>query len=494
MKMFLKNNHTGSIKNNMIMNAILTMSSFIFPLITFPYISRILWPAGTGKVNFATSVVTYFSMFVQLGIPTYGIRCCAKVRDDKEKLSRTVHELLIINLFMCFLVYIVFIISVLKIPRFSRDKTLFFIIGLSIGLNAIGCEWVYKALEKYSYITVRSIVFKVIALIGMFLFVKKQSDYVIYGGITIFASSCSNILNFWNLRKYIYFKPLKNYNIKQHIKLVLVFFSMSVATTIYTNLDSVMLGFMKGDIEVGYYNAAVKIKSILVSLVTSASAVLLPRASYYVDKGELDKFYQILKKTMHFVILLSFPMMIYFMIFANEGIIFISGDAYYGSIIPMQIIMPTVLFIGMTNIMGIQMMVPLGMEKKVLYSEIAGAVIDLIMNAIFIPIYAAGGAALGTLIAEFIVWIIQVCFIKLDIKKIYTNINFIFILIATLMGCIASIWIKLMNWPLILELIASALLFFGIYLLVLFFKKDVLVLEIFRKFWKRNKVEKSIYK
>lgn len=141
----------------MIMNALLTMSSFIFPLITFPYVSRILLPLGTGKVNFATSVVNYFAMFAQLGIPTYGIRACAKVRDNKEKLSRTVHELLFINLFMCVLVYITFFIALFNVSRLEQDKTLYLVIGISIILNALGVEWLYKALEKYSYITVRSI-------------------------------------------------------------------------------------------------------------------------------------------------------------------------------------------------------------------------------------------------------------------------------------------------------------------------------------------------
>src|SRR5699024_10572152 len=129
-------------------NALLTMSSFIFPLITFPYVSRILLPAGTGKVNFATSVVNYFAMFAQLGIPTYGIRACAKVRDNKEKLSKTVHELLFINIFMCILVYIVFFIALFSVPRLAQDKLLYLIIGISIILNALGVEWLYKALEK----------------------------------------------------------------------------------------------------------------------------------------------------------------------------------------------------------------------------------------------------------------------------------------------------------------------------------------------------------
>lgn len=177
-----------SIKLNMVMNALLSMSSFIFPLITFPYVSRILLPIGTGRVAFATSVVTYFSMFTQLGIPTYGIRLCAKVRDDKEELTRAVHELLFINLFMSVVVYIVFFISLAVVPKFHEEHTLLLIIGATILLNALGVEWLYKALEQYTYITVRSLVFKVIALIGTFLFVRNPEDCL---AIWLFNNFCN---------------------------------------------------------------------------------------------------------------------------------------------------------------------------------------------------------------------------------------------------------------------------------------------------------------
>ena len=280
-----------SLKLNFIMNALLTMSQFIFPLITFPYVSRILLPEGTGKVSFATSVISYFAMFAQLGIPTYGIRACARIRDDKEKLTRTVQELFIINFTMSLISYLALFGAIILVPRLRQDKILFLIVSLTILFNAIGMEWLYKALEQYTYITIRSIIFKFIALILMFLLIHQKNDYVIYGGISILASSASNIFNFIHVHKYISLKPVGNYNFKRHLKAVAVFFAMSCATTVYTHLDTVMLGFMATDTDVGYYNAAVKIKTILVSIVTSLSVVLLPRASYYVEHNELEKFY-----------------------------------------------------------------------------------------------------------------------------------------------------------------------------------------------------------
>lgn len=469
---------TKSVKMNMIMNAILTMSSFIFPLVTFPYVSRILLPVGTGKVSFATSVISYFSMFAQLGIPTYGVRACAKVRDDKEKLSRTVHEIMFINLFMCVIAYTALFVSIQFVPRFRQDKLLLMVVSSTILLNSIGVEWLYKSLEQYSYITVRSIIFKFIALVFMFLFIHEEKDYVIYGGISIFASSASGILNFINLRRYIFFKPMGGYNIKKHIKMVVVFFAMSVATTIYTHLDTVMLGFMKSDIETGYYSAAVKIKSILVGVVTAASGVLLPRVTYYIQNGNNDDFIRIAKKTLNFVFIIGASFAVYFIIFAHEGIYFLSGSAYENSIVPMQVIMPTVLLIGLTNVMGIQMMVPLGKEKLVLYSEIAGAVINLIINAALIPRLASTGAAIGTLVAEIVVWIVQYISIRSMLKTAYKSIRYLQIIFGLLLASAASIWVKFIDIKDFVKLIISGILFFGIYFGILVITKEPLITEL----------------
>lgn len=160
-----------SIKVNFIMNAVLTMSSFIFPLITFPYVSRILMPEGMGKVAMGTAVVAYFALLARLGIPMYGIRACAEVRDDKAKLSKVVHELFLINLFMTGISYFVFFGTVFAVPAFRAEYVLYLVIGLTLVFETIGVEWLYKGLEEYSYITYRSIFFKIIALIATFLFI-----------------------------------------------------------------------------------------------------------------------------------------------------------------------------------------------------------------------------------------------------------------------------------------------------------------------------------
>ena len=407
---------------------------------------------------------------------------------------------------MSLISYIVLAACLIFIPRLQDDRLLYIIVSANILLTAIGMEWLYKALEQYTYITIRSIIFKFIALVAMFLLIHTKSDYVIYGGITIFAGCASNIMNIINVRKYIDLKPVGNYEFRKHLKAVGVFFAMACATTIYTHLDTLMLGFMikgdVGDVEVGYYGASVKIKSILVSIVTSLGTVLLPRASYYIKNGQVEEFRRITKKALNFVFILSVPLTVYFTIFAKDGIFFLSGDKYEGAIVPMQIIMPTLIFIGITNILGIQILVPTNREKYVLYSEIAGAVTDLVLNAILIPQMESTGAAIGTLVAELVVLIVQYMFLRKEVDHAFKDIKYYKIIIATILATAASIWVKWfdisafeeMNVRLVsfIKLAASASCFFIVYGVALLIMKEKLVSDILSQLLNKVKGKKKV--
>ena len=475
-----------SLKLNFVMNAILTMSSFIFPLISFPYVSRILLPEGTGKVSFATSLIAYFTMFAQLGIPTYGVRACARVRDDRKALTRTAQELLIINLVMTALSYTALFAALIFVPRLRQERALYLLVSLSMLFTTIGMEWLYKALEQYTYITVRSIVFKLVALVAMFALIHSREDYVIYGGITILASSASSIFNFFHARRFISMRPVGGYHFQPHLKAVAVFFAMACASTVYTNLDTVMLGFMTSDEMVGYYNAAVRIKSILVSIVTSLGAVLLPRASYYVEHGQMDQFRKITRKALNFVFLAAVPMMLYFILFAREGIFLLSGENYAGSVIPMQWIMPTLLFIGLSNVLGIQILVPLGKERVVLWSIVAGAVTDVVLNVLLIPRFGASGAAAATSVAELVVLAVQFVILGKEARTAFCAVSYWKLMIALAVAMGASVWVSLLGWGSFGTLLLSAVLFFGSYLGVLLVLKETLIYELLMQLFKKK--------
>ena len=438
---------------------------------------RVVLPAGVGKVSFATSLVAYFSILAQLGIPTYGVRACAKVRNDRRELTRTVHELLGMNLVTDGVSYCLLILALLFVPRLQEERLLYLIVSSTILLTSVGMEWLYMGLEQYTYITVRSIVCKLIALTAMFLLVRSEKDYMIYGGVSIFASSASNLLNLIHARKFVDFRRPGDCDWKRHLKPVVIFFAISCATTVYTNLDILMLGFMKTEVDVGYYTAAVKIKGFLVAIVTSLGAVLLPRSSHYVQYGKQDDFRRVTGKALHFVLLATISLLCYFEIFAREGILFLSGPSYEESVLPMRVIMPTLVLIGLTNIMGIQILIPTNREKTVLLSVSLGAAVDMLLNAALIPTLASTGAAVGTLVAEAVVLAVQYRALRDELRHVLRKIMMVRIISGAAIGSLASFWVLFLPMGVFAKLILSAALFFGADLLYLALRRESLALE-----------------
>ena len=162
------------------------------------------------------------------------------MRDDKEELTRTTQELVIINFVMSVISYTALAVALMLVPRLREERALYIIVSLTIAFNVIGMEWMYKALEQYTYITIRSIIFKFVALIVMFVFVHQKSDYIFYGAITILAASGSNIFNFINAHKFIDMRPVGKYHFKRHFKPIAVFFAMS-----YDNLHAFGYGYAR---------------------------------------------------------------------------------------------------------------------------------------------------------------------------------------------------------------------------------------------------------
>lgn len=412
-----------SIQYNFIMNFILSASSILFPLITFPYVSRIILPAGTGKVAFAMSTAAYFTMAAMLGIPTYGVRAVAQNRNDPQKLGLVLKELLCINLVMSVFAYAAFFVALVLVPQMAAEKPLMIIASASILLNVIGVTWLFQGLEEYSYITWVSLFFKLIAVVLMVLFIHSEKDYLWYGVMTVLSSFGSGIINFIQARKYL--KPARGLkmNLKIHMKPIMIFFGMTVATTVYTNLDTVMLGLMKTDFDVGIYNAAIKIKTLLVTLVTSLGTVMLPRLSEYASQNRNEEFKALISKALSFVLLFSIPVCVFCVFMARPMILLLSGNEYLPAVLPMIILMPTLILIGLSNITGIQVLVPTGREKQVMISVIAGAVTDLLINLILIPPLGSTGAAIGTLVAETVVTLWQFWILKDMLKEIGQGIE-----------------------------------------------------------------------
>ena len=470
-----------SIKFNFIMNFILTVSNFLFPLITFPYVSRVLLPEGTGKVAFALSIVSYFTLFASFGVATYGIRAIAQVRDDKERLSKTMHELLFINIISMIIVYIALAIAILVVPKFALEKELFWVTSLFILFTIIGIEWLYKGLEKYQYITIRTIIFKIASLFLVFLFVKEKSDYIIFAFISIFAIVGSGVLNLINSRKLINYTLYPEYEFKKHLKPMFVLFLTSMAIAIYTSLDEGLLGLLSSPEQVGYYNAAVRVKGILFTLITSLGVVLLPRLSYYVENHMETEFHEALAKSTNFIIVIAASVVIFFTLFAKETILILAGENYVASIIPLQIVVWALILSAITNILGIQILLPLKKDKQLLFSVLCAATVDVIANFLLVPKLAAVGTALSVIAAELSVLIVQIIILRQYIKILFSGLQLHKIIIALLIAIACALFVReiVVNTSTLIIFLCSSSVFFLAYFIILLLLKEKFIMYVY---------------
>lgn len=463
-----------SIKSNAVLNIIKTLMSVLFPLITFPYASRILLPEGIGKVQFALSIVSYLCLLASLGITSYGVREGAKYRDSKEKLSKFAKEVFIINLFSTVISYLILVVLVLFIPKFYDYRSLLIVCSISIVFSSLGMEWLYNAMEDFRYITVRSICFQVLSLILLFLFVHSKDDILIYAAISVIAGVGSNIFNFINSKKYITFKGIKVQisNLKVHIKPVMILFIMVITSSIYTLLDTFMLGYLTNDYQVGIYTAATKINRIVLNLVVSIGAVLLPRLSYYKGTNDKDNFEKLAYKSADLILALSIPAAIGLSVLSNSVIEVINGVEFIEAVPAMRIINPIIVVVGMSNFLGVQLFMPLHKEKWTLYSDLAGATCNLGLNLFLIPIYGALGAAIASLVAELVVTSIQMVLARkyISIFKILKD-ALKYLLFGIIMGVIVF-FTTLLHTPSIIKLVIGIILGIIVYCAELFIMKN----------------------
>ena len=472
----------NSIQKNFIINGIKIFFNLLFPIITFPYISRILGPIGIGKITFSTSIINYFLLFTNLGIPLYGIREIARVREDKIKLSKSFSEILFLNLITTIIGMFIFLIF-LKFNLLGNDIKLFQIMSLNIVFTFIGVEWYFQGIEDYTYITKRSILFKAISIILMFIFVKKEKDIIIYAGILVLALVGSNILNFLKARKEVIIS-FKKLNIIKHLKSIFTIFSMNIAISIYTNLDSVMLGYRSSEYALGIYSASTKIIHLVLGIVTSLGAVLLPRISNYIANNQDNELKKILENTFTFLLAISIPCVIGISLTSNEIIEIFSGNQFIEAVKTMKILSLIIVFIAFSNFLGIQILYPQGEEKKVLYSVITGAIINFSLNWILIPKYAQDGAAIATVIAEGFVLLTQIFLGYRYLNfKIFTLENLKFILVSIFMGLGLIIMDNFfIDRSVIISLLLKIIIGILVYIFGLIILKEKFVVEYTNKF------------
>lgn len=461
-----------SIAFNYAMNMFLTVGSIIFPLITFPYASRVLGPTGTGSVAFVTSVTSYFTLFSQLGIPIYGVRECSKVRDDKAKLSNVVQELLVISAIATCISCCLLATCVVFVPQFRAYSELFFVLSSSVILGSLGMEWLFKGLEEYAYISLRSLLFKILALLALFVFVHTVNDVLVYAFTTVIASVGSNICNFIRVRKIIDFKLRNKLEIKRHLKPIFLLFAMTAVTTVYTSLNSTLLGLLTSTDEVGFYDVAVKVRALSVSLVTSLSVVMLPRASFYLGKGDHESFLELSKKSSRYNFVFASAIATFILVFAKPIILVIAGEEYYPAIAISRVLACAIIMVALSNVTGTQVLVPLGGERGALLAAVAGAAASLILDLFLIPFLGGLGAAISTLVSEIIVLLVQVLFLNLTGNLSFFKLPIARVLFASALAGLLSSIVLLLGFASIVEIIIGFTAFSSIYIVVLLLLRE----------------------
>lgn len=470
----------SSIKTNIILNGLNTITGIVFPVVTFPYAARVLLPEGIGTINFLNSIILYIISLSMLGIPMYAVKEVAKYRDNKTSRDRFTIEILVLSALLCICAYIIVFLLASFIPQIHQDQLLFYILSFSILFTSIGAEWFYQGIEDFKFITVRALIIRTLAAASLFIFVRTSDDLMAYGFIIVGSTVGNQIVNFIHLRTHISFRTIKfkELRVVHHLKPAFKLFVLTLIISLYIQLNSIMLGFMSGEEAVGFFTAGNKISNIALTLITSVGTVLLPRCSHLIKSGDTEGFSTVINKSLNLITALAFPMTAGLMVLATPVTMIFCGAEFYNSISVLYITAPVILFISLTNLMGIQILYPMDKVKYVILSVSGGAITNLTLNLFLIPSFGAVGAAISTFCAELVVLLIQIVLGKPYYPFSISSLINWKIAGATVVMCIAVYICMIFAKTYMVQLISGFLTGVIVYSASLWILKDRIILEI----------------
>ncbi len=472
-----------SVKVNYILNLINTGTQMLFPLITFPYVCRVIEADGIGQINFFQSIISYISLFTCLGIPMYAIREIARNRSDVVQMNRTAMEILLLHSMLTLVGYAIVAILCLTVPQIQVNIPLFLILSLTIFFTAIGCEWFYQGIEDFKYITIRGLIIKTVSVVLLFIFVKSKTDLLYYGCYTVFGVLGGNIFNFFRLRKYIHRENIifSELHIKRHIKPVLKVFSFSVVTSIYLQLNTVLLGFLKNALAVGYFAAATKVMQMLLTMSVCLGSVMMPRASHLIAENKEAEFNRLIQKSYDFTLAIALPMTIGLIFCAPSLITALCGVKFEHSILPSQIIAPIILMVAISNVFGIQVLFPKGKINIVTLCCGIGAVADLILNLCLIPLFSYIGTSIAYLGAEVATTVSMYFIGRKYIPIIYFKKSHLTYVLGCIVMAFALYGLSLLQLPTLTILLLQGCCGVLAYFIILCICKDEMLVQILSK-------------
>jgi len=455
----------ANLKVNFSYNLTLTVCNNLFPLITYPYVSRILGVERIGMCNYVDGIINYFILFSTLGIGSYGVREIAKYKFDPERKSFVFSNLMAINVVGTIIAMFSLVCATIFLPQLQSYRDFLWLGIIKLMLNMFLIEWFFQGIQEFKYITIRSVLVRLVYVIGVFVFVHTKNDVLIYYSLTVAVTLINAVVN-WRYSKKFIRLSFKNLQISLFITPVLAFGYYRLLTSMYTSFNLVFLGFSSGDTEVGYFSTATKLYSILMGAFTAFTTVMVPKVSEMLAYGEKKKLQIMANKTFSLLTIISLPIIIFSLFCAEDIILLLSGPGYEGANTPFRIVIFLLLIIGMEQITIQQFLMASSSSKSIAIVSTVGAVVGFFLNLLITPRLGAVGSSISWGISELAVLVTGLYLLK---KKLGIILN-------------VSIFFKRIRWsafyviPLIVisffhfvhwvNLIISGMAIIGVFLLI----------------------------
>ena len=465
-----------SIKKNYIYNLIYQILSIIIPIITAPYLARVLGVEGTGISSYTLSIVSYFILFGSIGVASYGQREIAMNRDDKYKYSKIFWELFIFKAITSFISIIIYTIMIMNTSSYN---IIFLILSINILASILDISWFYQGLEDYKFISMINIFIRLFFTICIFVFVKQKTDLNLYILLSSLSLISSVLLMWFKVPKEIVKVKKKDLKVFSHTKNTFIYFLPQIATQIYTMLDKTMLGMItKSETENGYYEQAYKIITMALTVVTSLNTVMSPRMSYLYKENKIEEIKRRLLKSLQFSAMLAIPISFGIACTSYGFVDWFFGVEYGNVKLLLCIFSPIVFIISLSNCIGNQCLTPCGKRLQSAGALWIGAIVNFILNLILIKYHKSMGAAIASVIAELVITILYFIqakkYIKISqvIKKIYKYIISALFMSISVLLCYKYMNINVMTT--VIEIGVGIVVYFGILLIL----KDELIKEL----------------
>ncbi len=468
----------NQLAKNAVLNSAKTVLSILFPLITYPYVSRVLGAENLGIYNFSFSFLSYFLLIANLGVSTYGIREGTKLRYDKTKFEQFFSEIFSINIISTILSYILLVTCLFAIPSISDYKYSILTLSIEILFATLGVSWVCNVYEDFFAIAVRTIGMQVVSLALIFIFVRSKYDLYKYLVALLVSNSGANFLNFFYIRnKYTRFRFTFDINWREHLKPILIIFSTTIAVTVYVSSDTTMLGVMTNNFEVGLYGTAVKIYTIIKNVLAAVLMVMIPQFTLMFSNGAFDRANHFFSKVFNILTLLMLPICVGLFALSDDIVLLISGVEFAGAAKPLRLLSIAITFSLYSYMYTQCVLIPAKKERIVFKATAISALTNIILNLILIPLWGICAAAFTTIIAEFLTFVISFTYSKDLVKLIEVKRN----LLSVMLGCASILLICYIARGvisfiprMIFSLIFSAIGYFAILILT----QNTLLLEI----------------